>query len=343
MLNTVQLGSNSGLRVSKLCLGTMNFGEPGKGHQGDWTLGLDDARPIFRDAIEKGLFYFDCADVYGVGACEKVVGELLRELLPRDEYVLATKVAMPMGRGANQGGLTRKHIMEGIDRSLERLGHDYVDQLVIHRHPQAIPGQVETPIEETLEALHDVVKAGKALYLGGSSMFAWQFAELQLTAQMNGWTKFISMQNHYNLIYREEEREMIPYCKQSGVGITPWSPLARGILAGSYRGGFGEGTTSRSQGQDRARTESLYRGERDFDIADRVIEVAEKYGHSPAQIAVAWLLSKPEIHAPIVGVSKVEQLDQVVAAADIELDEATVAYLEELYQPLENLLSLGFS
>jgi aryl-alcohol dehydrogenase-like predicted oxidoreductase len=343
MLKAIQLGSNSGLRVSQLCLGTMNFGVPGRGHQGDWTLGPEDARPIFEAAIERGLFYFDCADIYGAGASEEVVGKLLPDLLPRDEYVLATKLAMPMGRGANQGGLSRKHVMEGIDRSLARLGHDYVDHLVIHRHPHGVPGQVETPIEETLEALHDVVKAGKALYLGGSSMFAWQFAELQLTAQMNGWTRFISMQNHYNLIYREEEREMNPYCKKTGVALTPWSPLARGILAGSYRGGFDQGTTNRSKGVDRARTQSLYRGERDFDIADRVIEVAEKYGHSPAQIAVAWLLSKPEVHAPIVGVSKVEQLDQLVAAAEIELDEATIAYLEELYRPVENLLSLGFS
>jgi aryl-alcohol dehydrogenase-like predicted oxidoreductase len=343
MLKPIALGMNSGLRVSPLCLGTMNFGQPGRGHQGDWTLGVEEARPIFQAAIEHGVSYFDCADIYGVGASEEVVGKLLSELLRRDEYVLATKLAMPMGRGANQGGLSRKHIMEGIDRSLARLGHDYVDHLVIHRHPHAIPGQAETPIEETLEALHDVVKAGKAMYLGASSMFAWQFAELQLTAESNGWTKFISMQNHYNLIYREEEREMNPYCQKSGVGITPWSPLARGILAGSYRGGFDQGTTNRSQGMDRMRTQSLYRGDRDFDIADRVIEVAEKYGHSPAQIAVSWLLSKPEVTAPIVGVSKVEQLDQLVAAADIDLDEATIAYLEELYQPVENLLSSGGS
>lgn len=343
MLNTVQLGANSGLRVSELCLGTMNFGEPGRGHQGDWTLGLDDARPIFKAAIERGLFYFDCADVYGLGACEEVIGALLRELLPRDEYVLATKVAMPMGRGANQGGLSRKHIMEGVDASLKRLGHDYVDHLVIHRHPHGVPGQTQVPIEETLEALHDVVKAGKALYLGGSSMFAWQFAELQLTAQANRWTPFVSMQNHYNLIYREEEREMNPYCQSTGVALTPWSPLARGILTGAYKGGFDQGSTARSQGGDRVRTEGLYRGAMDFNIADRVIEVAQKYEVKPAQIAVAWLLNKPEITCPIVGVSKVEQLDQLVAAAAIELAQEDVACLEELYQPLENLLSIGFS
>ncbi|MEE8042005.1 MAG: aldo/keto reductase [Pseudomonadales bacterium] len=342
-LKAIQLGKNSGLRVSELCLGTMNFGEPGRGHQGDWTLDIDAARPIFQAAIERGLFYFDCADTYGVGACERVVGKLLRELLQRDEYVLATKIAMPMGRGANQGGLSRKHIMEGVDASLERLGLDYIDHLVIHRHPHGVPGQARVPIEETLEALHDVVKAGKVLYLGGSSMFAWQFAELQMTAEMHGWTKFISMQNHYNLIYREEEREMNPYCAKTGVALTPWSPLARGILAGSYRGGFDAGSTDRSKGGDRVRTESLYKGEMDFQIADRVVEVAEKYGKAPAQISLAWMLNKPEIYSPVVGVSRVEQLDQLVAAAEIEIAADDVVYLEELYNPVQNLLSIGTS
>ncbi len=343
MLKAVQLGQNSGLQVSRLCLGTMNFGEPGRGHQGDWTLGLDDARPIFERAIAHGLCYFDCADIYGIGASEKVVGQLLRELLPRAEYVVTTKVSMPMGRGPNQRGLSRKHILEGIDQSLARLGLDYVDQLVIHRHPHGVPGHCEVPIEETLEALHDVVKAGKALYLGASSMFAWQFVELQLTAERNGWTKFVSMQNHYNLIYREEEREMNPYCARTGVALTPWSPLARGILAGSYQGGFEHGKTSRSQGGDRKRTESLYRGAMDFAIADRVIEIATKYGKTPAQIAIAWLLGKPEVTAPVVGVSKLAQLDQLVEAAEITLEAADVRYLEELYQPVANLLSLGYS
>ena len=343
MLKAVQLGRNSGLRVSQLCLGTMNFGEPGRGHQGDWTLGLDDARPIFEAAIEHGLFYFDCADIYGIGASEQVVGTLLTELLPRDEYVLATKISMPMGRGSNQSGLSRKHVFEGVDQCLQRLGHDYIDQLVIHRHPHGVPGHVEVPIEETLEALHDVVKAGKVLYLGASSMFAWQFVELQLTAEMNGWTKFVSMQNHYNLIYREEEREMNPYCARTGVALMPWSPLARGILAGSYQGGFDEGSTDRSKGGDRRRTESLYSGAFIFDIADRVVEVAKRYERSPAQIAVAWLLDKPEITAPVVGVSKVSQLEQLVEAADITLDADDVDFLEELYQPVPNLLSSGFS
>ncbi len=343
MLKAVQLGQISGLRVSELCLGTMNFGEPGQGHQGDWTLGEDEARPILRAAIEHGLFTFDCADIYGLGASEILVGRLLKELLRRDEYVLATKIAFPLGPGANRGGLSRKHVMEGVDASLERLGLDYVDLLVIHRHPHGVPGQVAVPIEETLEALHEVVKAGKALYLGASSMFAWQFVELQLTAQQNGWARFVSMQNHYNLIYREEEREMNPYCARTGVALMPWSPLARGILAGSYRGGFDRGATKRSRGQDRARTESLYRGEMDFKIADRLVEVAGRYGREPAQIALAWLLNKPEIHAPVVGVSGVAQLDQLVAAAEIRLEAEDVSYLEELYRPVENLLSIGVS
>ncbi|MGF1598549.1 MAG: aldo/keto reductase [Acidimicrobiales bacterium] len=343
MLKTVQLGQRSGLRVSELCLGTMNFGEPGRGHQGDWTLGVDEARPIFEAAIDRGLFYFDCADIYGVGACEKVVGQLLRDLLPRERYVIATKISMPMGPGANEGGLSRKHVLEAVDASLERLGLDYVDQLVIHRHPHGVPGQAEVPITETLEALHDVVKAGKVLYLGASSMFAWQFTELQLTARMHGWTEFVSMQNHYNLIYREEEREMNPYCARNGIALMPWSPLARGILAGSYRGGFDQGSTNRSTGQDRARTESLYRGEMDFAIADRVVAVAERLGVRPAQIALAWLVNKPEITSPVVGVSKIEQLDQLVEACQIDLSDDDVSYLEELYRPVDNLLSIGSS
>ena len=343
MLKAIQLGKNSGLRVSELCLGTMNFGDPGAGHQGDWTLGIDDARPIFKAAIDHGLTYFDTADIYGMGACERVVGQLLRELLPRDQYVLATKISMPMGAGPNQGGLSRKHIMEGVDASLKRLGHDYVDHLVIHRHPHGVPLHVPTPIEETLEALHDVVKAGKVLYLGASSMFAWQFVELQMTARQNGWTPFISMQNHYNLIYREEEREMIPYCAKTGVGLMPWSPLARGILAGNYKGGFDKGSTARSQGQDVQRTQGLYRGEMDFKIADRVGEIAGRYGKQPAQISLAWLLNKPEIHSPVIGVSRIEQLDQLVESAEITLEADDVRFLEELYRPVENLLSIGFS
>jgi aryl-alcohol dehydrogenase-like predicted oxidoreductase len=300
-------------------------------------------RPLFKAALDHGLFYFDTADVYGLGATERVVGQLLRELLPRDEYVLATKISMPMGRGPNQGGLSRKHVLEAVDACLERLGLDYVDQLVIHRHPHGVPGYSEVPIEETLSALDEVVRAGKVLYLGGSSMFAWQFAELQLTAKMNGWTQFVSMQNHYNLVYREEEREMNPYCIKTGVALMPWSPLARGILTGAYRGGFDAGSTARSKGRDRQRTEGLYRGEAVFPIADRVVEVAAKYGKSPAQIALAWLISRPGVTAPVVGASKVEQIEQLVAATQITLEADDVAYLEALYRPVDNLLSLGSS
>lgn len=343
MLNAVPLGDNCGLKVSEICLGTMNFGDPGRGHQGDWTLDYDKAKPIFTTAMDNGLFYFDCADVYGLGSCEEVVGKLLRTLFERDQYVMATKVAMPMGRGPNQGGLSRKHIFEGVDASLKRLGMDYVDHLVIHRHPHGVRGNVEVPVEETMEALHDLVKAGKVLYLGASSMWAWQLVEMQWMAVSNGWTPFVSMQNHYNLIYREEEREMNPYCEQSGIALTPWSPLARGMLAGSYRGNFETGSTDRSQGRDKIRTQSLYRGRADFDIVERVHEVAERHGKKPAQIAVAWLLNKPEITSPIVGVSKVEQLEQLIEAAEIELSDEDNTHLEELYQPVENLLSIGTS
>lgn len=343
MLTAVQLGRRAGMRVSQLCLGTMNFGVPGKGHQGDWTLPIEEARPIFKAAMDHGLFYFDCADVYGIGASEEVVGRILRESFARPDYVLATKISMPMGRGANMGGLSRKHVREGIDACLQRLGHDYVDHLVIHRHPHGIPGQVNVPIEETLQALDDAVRAGKVLYLGASSMFSWQFVELQLTARLEGLTPFISMQNHYNLVYREEEREMIPYCESQGIAVTPWSPLARGILTGTYSGGFETGTTNRSKGADRKRTESLYRGRRTFDIAQRVVEVANKRGVKPAQIALAWLAGKSAVTAPIVGVSKLSQLDELVAAVTIRLEESEVNYLEELYEPVENLLSIGSS
>ena len=342
MLQSVQLGT-SGLRVSQLCLGTMNFGVPGRGHQGDWTLSADEAKPIFKAAIDRGLYYFDCADVYGLGATEEVVGKLLREMLRRDEYVLATKISMPMGMGPNAGGLSRKHVIEGVDACLARLGTDYIDQLVIHRHPHGVPGHVAPPIEETMEALHDVVKAGKVHYLGASSMFAWQFSELQNTARLNGWTRFVSMQNHYNLVYREEEREMNTYCAHTGIGLMPWSPLARGILTGSYNGSLASGSTARSTGADKKRTESLYRGEHVFPIAARVVEVAERLEKTPAQIALAWLCNKPEIHSPVVGVSKVSQLESLVDAASISLSPEDTAYLEELYRPVDNLLSLGFS
>ncbi|MEM8563561.1 MAG: aldo/keto reductase, partial [Pseudomonadota bacterium] len=342
MLESTQVG-RSGLFVSRLCLGTMNFGVPGQGQHGDWTLNLEQTRDIIRTAIDSGVFYFDCADYYGHGASEEVVGKLLRELLPREEYVLATKIGLPMGKNRNLTGLSRKHILEGVDHSLQRLGLEYVDKLVIHRHPHGLPWHAAVPIEETLEALHDVVKAGKVLYLGASSMWAWQFAELQHSARLNGWSQFISMQNHYNLIYREEEREMIPYCAHAGVGVTPWSPLARGILTGAYKGGFESGTTNRSQGSDAERSKSLYHGAHSFDIANRVAETAANYGVTSAQIAIAWLLSKPAVTAPVVGVSRPEQLKDLVNAATVKLEQNDIEYLEELYEPLENLLSSGIS
>ena len=343
MLNQVQLSPSAGLSVSELCLGTMNFGIPGRGHQGDWTLDIDAARPIFERAKASGVTYFDCANVYGLGASEEVVGQLLQEIYARDEFVLTTKVSMPMGPMKTQSGLSRKHILEAVEMSLERLGLDYVDQLIIHRHPHAIPGQFKTPIEETLEALHEVVKSGMAHYLGASSMFAWQFADLQAVAKANHWTPFISMQNHYNLIYREEEREMIPYCSEHGIGLTPWSPLARGILTGAYQGSLEGGSTNRSQGADKNRTASLYRGARDFDIAARCAEIAARLDVSSAVVAIAWLMSKPMVTAPVIGVSRVEQLEDLVQAASLKLTEADCDYLEALYQPLDNLLSLGMS
>ncbi len=341
-LEPVQLGP-SGLMVSPLCLGTMNFGEPGRGHQGDWTLPFDESKAIMKAALDHGIFYFDCANIYGLGACEEVVGRALRELTSRDRFVVTTKVGMLMGGHPNQRGLSRKHILESVDASLERMGLDHVDQLVIHRLPQAIPGTAVPPVEEILEALHDVVKAGKAHYLGASSMFAWEFAELQEIARANGFTRFVSMQNHYNLVYREEEREMNPYCAKHGVALTPWSPLARGILAGSYSADLDGGTTDRSKGLDRMRTETLYQGDFVFAIAERVVEVAKRMGRTPAQIALAWLCRKPDVTAPVVGVSRIEQLDDLVEATTLELDPDDVAYLEALYRPVDNLLSLGSS
>ena len=337
MLESVQYGK-SGLSVSRLCLGTMNFGEPGVGQHGSWTMSIDEARPIFKAAMEQGLYYFDCANNYGMGASERVVGALLRELFPRESYVLSTKLIMPMSNGPNQAGLSRKHVMESVNASLKRLGLDYVDQLIVHRHPSVVPNTPVGPLEEGLEALHDVVKAGKALYLGASSMYTWQFIQMRMTAERHGWHKFISMQNHYNLIYREEEREMHPYCEQEGIAVTPWSPLARGVLTGSYKGGFDNGGTKRSKGRDAERAKGLYKGDMEFKIVDRVANVADKLGHTPAQIALAWMLSKPVITAPIVGVSKIEQLEQLIAATKIKLSAADITHLEELYRPVNNIL-----
>jgi len=321
-MNYVRLG-NTGLKVSRICLGTMTYGSS---QWRDWVLGEADALPFFRQAAEHGINFIDTADMYSLGASEVVTGNAIKEFYPRrEDIVVATKVYNPMDDGPNDRGLSRKHIMEAIDASLSRLKMDYVDLYQIHRF------DYETPIGETMEALHDVVKAGKARYIGASSMWAWQFARMQHTAEQHGWTKFVSMQNHYNLIYREEEREMIPYCNATGVGLIPWSPVARGFLAGTLKRGEG-GTTARSSADPYA--ERLYRrSDFEWDTLDRVTEVAANHGVKPVQIALAWILHKPGITAPILGVSKPHHMDEAVAALDITLSEQEMAYLEELYQP----------
>ncbi|MDA1100579.1 MAG: aldo/keto reductase [Proteobacteria bacterium] len=316
----VNLGG-SGLRVSQLCLGTMTFGDKA---WRDWMLDEEQARPIVRAAAEAGINFFDTADMYSQGASERITGRLVAELGGRDEYVLATKVNTPMGPAPTQRGLSRKHIMEGIDASLDRLGQDYVDLYIIHRWDDT------TPIEETMEALHDVVKAGKALYLGASSMYAWQFAKAQAVARRHGWTPFIAMQNHYNLIYREEEREMIPACMDMGVAVTPWSPLARGFLAGN-RHRQGGGDTLRARGDDMA--QSAYYSEVDFEIADRVAQIANEHGVKPIQVALAWILAKPGVVSPVIGVSSTAQLNELTAELSATLSDEEMERLETPYIP----------
>jgi aryl-alcohol dehydrogenase-like predicted oxidoreductase len=316
----VRLGS-TGLKVSRICLGMMSYGDP---NWRPWVLGQDDAEPIVRRAVEAGIVFFDTADMYSAGASEEVTGRLLAKFFPRrDDYVLATKVYWPHGQGPNDGGLSRKHIMAAIDTSLARLGTDFVDLYQIHRWDR------DTPIEETMAALHDVVAAGKARYIGASSMYAWQFAKAQHVAADNGWSRFVSMQNHYNLLYREEEREMIPLCLDQGVGIIPWSPLARGVLAGN-RTRDGERRTTRAGSDPMA--DAMYT-EADFAVVDEVSAVAGERGLPPAQIALAWLLGKPGVDAPIVGATRLEHLEDAVAAAGVRLSPAEVARLEAPYQP----------
>jgi 1-deoxyxylulose-5-phosphate synthase len=315
-----RLGS-SGLKVSRIALGMMSYGSQTERR---WHLGEDEAEKIVRRAVESGVTFFDTADTYSDGVTEELTGRLLAKLFGRrDDYVLATKVFFPMGPGPNDGGLSRKHVLAGIDDSLRRLGTDYVDLYQIHRWDD------ETPIEETMEALHDVVRAGKARYLGASSMYAWQFAKAQHTAQAAGWTRFISMQNHYNLLYREEEREMIPLCLDQGVGCIPWSPLARGLLAGNRDRG-GRQRTVRA-GSDPLAGE-LY-GDDDFDVIDAVRAVAAGRGLPPAQIALAWLLGKPAVAAPIVGGTKLRHLEDAIAAVEVTLSGDEVARLEAPYRP----------
>ncbi len=319
-MDYVNLG-RTGLRVSRICLGMMSFGNDS---DRPWVLDENGADPIVRAAVEGGITFFDTADTYSRGASEVATGRLLPKYLSRDEVVVATKVYMPMTPGENGGGLSRKHILSAIDASLQRLDMEYVDLYQIHRWDG------RTPIEETMEALHDVVRAGKARYIGASSMFAWQFAKAQQMAERNGWTRFVSMQNHYNLIYREEEREMIPQCLDQGVAVIPWSPLARGVLAGN-RSRSGEKRTVRSDTD--GFTDYLYSQPTDFDVVDRVEEVAAARGLPAAQVALAWLLQRPGVTAPIVGATKTGHLEDALGAESLVLDESEVARLEEPYVP----------
>jgi aryl-alcohol dehydrogenase (NADP+) len=320
-MDYVRLGS-SGLKVSRLCLGTMTYGTPA---WRPWVLSEDASRPFFRQAIEAGINFFDTADMYSDGMSEEVVGRALKEVARREDLVVATKVFNPMGPGPNARGLSRKHILEAVDASLRRLQMDYVDLYQTHRFDP------DTPIEETLSALDDLVRAGKVRYLGASSTDAWRFAKALYTADQRGWTRFVSMQNHYNLVYREEEREMLPLCRAEGIGVIPWSPLARGLLAGTRRPGL-QGETPRAKTDDFARR--LYE-DSDFEVVDRVVEVAGKRGIPPAQVALAWLLSRPDVTAPIVGASKPGHLTDAIAALSVNLSDEEVRRLEEPYRPHE--------
>jgi len=290
----------------------------------DWVLDEQDARPFFKRAIELGINFFDTANMYSLGMSEEVTGRALKDFARRDEVVVATKVFNPMGPGPNARGLSRKHIMDAIDASLKRLGMEYVDLYQIHRW------DADTPLEETLQALNDVVRAGKARYIGASSMYAWQFTKALLLAEARGWTRFVSMQNHYNLVYREEEREMIPLCVDQGIGVIPWSPLARGFLAGN-RTQEKSGVTTRSKSDEFAHR--MYYQPEDFTIVDRVKAVSEAIGKTRPQVALAWMLSKPYITAPIVGASKLPHLEQAVDAVSISLTAEQLKSLEEPYKP----------
>ena len=316
----VRLGK-TGMKVSRICLGTMTYGSP---KWRDWVLDEQAARPFFKRALEKGVNFFDTADIYSLGASEDVTGRALRDFAKRDEVVVATKVFNRMGPDPNAAGLSRKHILTGIDASLRRLGMEYVDLYQIHRWDP------ETPIEETMEALNDVVRAGKARYIGASSMYAWQFMKSLAVSDRHGWARFDSMQNHYNLVYREEEREMIPLCVDQGVGVIPWSPLARGFLSGN-RTREKSGGTTRSKSDEFAH--SMYYQDDDFNVVDRLKTVAAQAGSTLPQAALAWLLSKPGVTAPIVGASRLEHLDQAIEAVSIRLTPEQVKMLEEPYKP----------
>ncbi len=316
-----RLGS-TGLKVSRICLGTMTYGSK---KWREWVLEEEESRPFIKRALELGINFFDTADMYSLGVSEEIVGRALKDFGPsRDRVVIATKVFNPMGDDPNQRGLSRKHIVHAVEDSLRRLGTDYIDLYQIHRF------DYHTPIEETLEALSDVVREGKALYIGGSSMFAWQFAKMLYVAEQMGLTRFVSMQNHYNLIYREEEREMIPLCREEGIGLIPWSPLARGFLAGN-RSPEDYGETIRAKTDDYA--QKLYYQPSDFKVVERVGEVARKRGVSNAQVALAWVLAQPGVTSPIVGASKMQHLEDAVAALQIQLETTEMRQLEEPYQP----------
>src|SRR3954447_7900534 len=319
-MDYVRLGK-TGLKVSRICLGMMTYGTP---TWRPWVLDEAQSRPFITGALEHGINFFDTADMYSKGVSEEILGRAVKSAVPRDQVVIATKAFFPAREGLNERVLSRKHLMDAIDRSLQRLGTDYVDLYQIHRFDP------DTPIEETLEALHDIVKAGKARYIGASSMYAWQFAKMLYVADRHGWTRFVSMQNHYNLIYREEEREMLPFCIDQGIGVIPWSPLARGFLAGN-RTRDKQGDTSRAQSDDYAH--QMYYADSDFTIVERVVELAKKRGVTPAQIAVAWILHRPGVTAPIVGASKLGQLEQSIAAVELELAAEEMAFLEEPYVP----------
>jgi len=319
-MDYVRLGY-TGLKVSRLCLGAMTYGTS---KWRAWVLDEADSRPLIARALDHGITFFDTADMYSEGESERVLGRALKELRRRHQVVIATKAFYPLSDDPNAKGLSRKHLMHAIDDSLQRLGTDYVDLYQIHRFDTA------TPIEETVEALHDIVKAGKARYVGASSMYAWQFAKMLHAADRHGWTRFVTMQNHYNLIYREEEREMLPFCHDQGIGVIPWSPLARGFLAGNRRRAD-RGETVRAKTDEFAH--EMYYDDSDFAVADRAVQIAGRRGVQPAQIALAWLLSKPGVTTPIVGASKPHHLEEAVGALGIRLDEEEMRFLEDCYRP----------
>jgi aryl-alcohol dehydrogenase (NADP+) len=319
-MDYVALG-RTGLQVSRICLGMMTYGTP---TWRPWVLDEESSRPFVQRALEHGINFFDTADMYSLGVSEAVTGRALRDFATRDHIVIATKAFYPMSDDPNDRGLSRKHLMSAVDNSLRRLGTDYIDLYQIHRWDD------HTPIEETLTALHDIVKAGKARYIGASSMMSWQFAKALHLADQLGLTRFVSMQNHYNLVYREEEREMLPLCRGEGIGVIPWSPLARGFLAGNRR-------TASDADTERGRTDNfahgLYYAPQDFTVADRVGEIARERGVKPAQVALAWVLRQPGVTAPIVGASKMYQLDEAVEALGITLTDDEAHRLEEAYVP----------